>query len=81
MTTVLEHATLTGMDDETRRRLEQAGNAYRDAPANLRAEIIDSGRKGDKPAEIHKAIGYAMTYDYVARLVREDRQAREREQS
>jgi hypothetical protein len=56
-----------------KQRLEQAGRTYREAPAELRAVILASGRAGDKPAEIHKTIGYVYTYDYVARLVREDR--------
>lgn len=56
-----------------RERLEQAGRTYREAPAELRAVILASGRAGDKPADIQKAIGHVYTYDYVARLVREDR--------
>ena len=74
MTTVQEHATLTRMDDETRQGLEQAARAYERAPAELKAKILAAGRKGDKPAAIVKAIGHVYTYDYVARLVREDRE-------
>jgi len=73
MTVVLEHATLTGVDDETRRELEQAAAEYEAAPKRLRAAIFAAADKGDKPADIVKAIGYVYTYDYVARLVRERR--------
>ena len=70
-----EHETLTGMDEATCQRLAHAGRAYKEAPGNLRQEIIDAGRRGDKPADIVKAIGHVYTYDYVARLVRENRSA------
>ena len=70
---MLEHETLAAMDEETRAKLATAAKAYRDAPADLRAAIIESGRNGDRPADIVKAIDYAFTYDYVARLVRQDR--------
>ena len=70
---MIDRETLTDMDDATRDKLAAAARAYLDAPANLRAAIIDAGRKGDRPADIVKAIDYAFTYDYVARLVRQDR--------
>lgn len=76
MTVVLEHATLAGVDEETRQRLEAAADAYRRAPDDLKAEIIDAGRRGEKPAAIARAIDYAYTYDYVAKLIREDKAAR-----
>jgi hypothetical protein len=72
---MLEHATLTDMDDETRRGLEEAADDVLNGPDRLRARIVAAGRKGDKPAEIHRVIYPAYTYDYVARLVREDRAA------
>jgi hypothetical protein len=70
---MLEHETLTDVDDETRRELAAAADAYVQAPAKLRAAIIKAGRAGEKPADITRAIDYAFTYDYVARLVRQDR--------
>jgi hypothetical protein len=72
---MIDRETLTdmAMDEETRAKLAAAAKTYVEAPANLRAAIIESGRKGDRPADIVKAIGYAFTYDYVARLVRQDR--------
>lgn len=73
MTVMMDRETLTDMDDETRDKLTAAARAYLDAPANLRAAIIDAGRLGDRPADIVKAINYAFTYDYVARLIRQDR--------
>jgi hypothetical protein len=76
MTAVLEHETLTQMDDETRVRLGQAAAAYKAAPRTLRDEIFASADKGDRAADIVKAIDYAYTYDYVARLVRERRSPR-----
>jgi hypothetical protein len=74
---MLEHETLTHVDDDTRRELADAADAYVQAPAKLRAAIIKAGRAGEKPADITRAINHVMTYDYVARLVREDRAARE----
>jgi len=72
---MLEHETLTGVDDETRQALEAAADNYAMAPARLQAAILAAARQGDKPALIARAIGYVYTYDYVARLVRKDRQA------
>lgn len=73
VTALLDHATLTQVDDETRRELEAAADAYEKASPRLRAVIIKAARNGNKPSEITRAIRYAMTYDYVARLIREDR--------
>ena len=73
---MLDRETLTGMaemDDGTRAKLAAAAQAYQDAPANLREAIIEAGRNGEKPADIARAIDYAFTYDYVARLIRQDR--------
>lgn len=72
---MLEHETLTGMDEETRRGLAEAADDVVNGPDRLKARIIAAGRKGDRPADIHKVIYPAYTYDYVARLVREDREA------
>ena len=66
-------AAMAEMDEATRAKLFAAARAYLDAPANLRAAIIEAGRNGDKPADIARAIEYAFTYDYVARLIRQDR--------
>ena len=72
---MMDRETLTDMpmDAETRAKLAAVARAYLDAPANLRAAIIEAGRNGDKPADIARAIDYAFTYDYVARLIRQDR--------
>jgi hypothetical protein len=72
---MLEHETLTGVDDETRQSLTVAADNYEHAPARLQAAILDAARAGEKPAAITRAIGYVYTYDYVARLVRLDRRA------
>lgn len=61
------------MDEETRQALADAGQAYKEAPAQLRAAVLAAADKGEKPADIQRAIGYVWTYDYVARLVREHR--------
>ena len=71
-----ERATLTAMDDATKQELAALGAVYRETPAKLREAVIAAGRRGDKPAEIHRAIGYVWTYDYVAKLVRDDRKRR-----
>lgn len=73
---MIDRETLTDvaeMDAETRDTLAAAARAYLAAPANLRAAIIEAGRNGEKPADIARAIDYAFTYDYVARLIRQDR--------
>lgn len=74
MTVTIDHrATLADVDEQTRQALEVAADNYEHGPDRLKAAILDSARKGDKPAAIARAIGYVYTYDYVARLVREDR--------
>lgn len=73
MTVVQEHETLTRVDDETRQELEAAADAYVQSPATLKAAIVAAARKGERPADIVRAIRHVYTYDYVARLVREDR--------
>lgn len=73
MTVMQERETLPGVDDETRQELAAAAGVYEEAPARLKAAILDAARKGDRPATIVKAIRHVYTYDYVARLVRHDR--------
>ena len=74
MTVVLDQrATLTDVDDETRQSLKAAADEYEQAPARLKTAILEAARKGDKPAAIARAIGYVYTYDYVARVIRQDR--------
>jgi hypothetical protein len=74
MTVVLERReTLTDVDEATKLVLEQAATAYEKAPENLKAAILAAAEKGEKPAAIARAIGYVYTYDYVARLIREER--------
>lgn len=81
VTAVLEaDATLAGVDEQTRQELAAAAGAYVQAPENLKAAIIAAAAKGQKPADIARAIGYAYTYDYVAKLVR-DWKAEQRGQS
>jgi hypothetical protein len=72
---MLEHETLTGVDDDTRQSLVLAADNYEHGPARLQAAILTAARKGEKPAAIARAIGYVYTYDYVARLVRRDKSA------
>jgi hypothetical protein len=77
VTAVLEaDATLAGVDEQTRQELAAAADAYIQAPENLKAVIIAAAAKGAKPADIARAIGYAYTYDYVAKIVREWRAER-----
>jgi len=75
VTVILERETLTDVDPETRQSLEVAADNYEHGPARLQAAIIAAARKGEKPADITRAISYVYTYDYVAKLVREDRKA------
>lgn len=59
----------------TRAELEQAADNYVNGPERLKGAIVRAARKGDKPAAIARAIGYAYTYDFTAKLIREDRAA------
>lgn len=72
---MLEHETLTGVDEDTRQLLVLAADNYEHGPARLQAAIVAAARKGEKPAAIARAIGYVYTYDYVARLIRKDKSA------
>jgi hypothetical protein len=72
VTAVLEAgATLAGVDEQTRQELAAAADAYVQAPEKLKAAILAAAAKGEKPAAIARAIGYAYTYDYVAKLIRD----------
>lgn len=73
VTMTMEPGTLTQVDPETRAELEQAADNYVNGPDRLKAAMIKAARKGDKPAAIARAIGYAYTYDFTAKLVRADR--------
>jgi hypothetical protein len=73
VTVILEPATLTQVDEATRRELDSLAEADEQAPVRLRAAILAAARKGDKPSEITRAIRHAYTYEYVARLIRADR--------
>jgi hypothetical protein len=72
---MLEHETLSDMDEERAARLAAKADAYERAPVELQAEILDAARAGEKPADIQRAIRHVQTYDYVARKVREDKAA------
>lgn len=73
VTVLSEHATLTVMDEATAKELADAADAYEAAPVRLRRAILDAARNGEKPADITRAIRHVFTYDYVARLIRQDR--------
>jgi hypothetical protein len=75
VTTDIDRETLPQVDPETRAQLEQAADNYVNGPDRLKAAIVAAGRKGNKPADIARAIGYAHTYDFTAKLVREDKAA------
>lgn len=75
MTAVLDRETLTAVDEETRQALKVAADNYEHGPARLQAAILAAARKGERPAAITRAISYAYTYDFVAKLVRSDRRA------
>jgi len=75
VTATIEHETMTGMGESVRQELAGLADAYEQAPVNLRAAIYEAAQAGNKPAEIARAIRYVMTYDYVAKLIREDRAA------
>jgi hypothetical protein len=68
-----QRATLADVEEATRLALKAAADEYEQAPARLKAAILEAARAGDKPAAIARAIGYVYTYDYVARIIRLDR--------
>jgi hypothetical protein len=61
------------MDDDTARELAAAAEAYETGPVRLRSAILRAARNGEKPADITRAIRHVYTYEYVARLIRQDR--------
>jgi hypothetical protein len=75
VTMTMESGTLTQVDPATRTELEQAADNYVNGPDRLKAAIVKAARRGEKPAAIARAIGYAYTYDFTAKLVRADRAA------
>jgi hypothetical protein len=75
VTADIDRETLPQVDPETRDELERAADNYVNGPDRLKAAMIKAARKGDKPAAIARAIGYAHTYDFTAKLIREDRAA------
>lgn len=75
MTFTHDPETLTQVDPETRADLEGAADNYVNGPDRLKAAITRAARKGDKPADIARAISYAYTYDFTAKLIREDKAA------
>lgn len=79
---MIEHEMLPSMDDdearkerETRQALSAAADVYQRAPEHLKNVIIAAARGGMRPSEITRAIGYAYTYVYVGKLIRDDRKA------
>ena len=68
VTTPMDPGTLTQVDPETRAELEQAADNYVNGPDRLKAAMIRAARKGDKPAAIARAINYAYTYDFTAKV-------------
>ena len=76
VTAITAPETLTDMDEDTARELADAADAYEAAPVRLRRAIIDTARKGEKAADITRAIRHVYTYEYVGRLIRKDRAGR-----
>ena len=72
VTVVQDRETLTAVEDKTRQALEAAASAYEQAPATLKEAIRAAARAGQRPADIVKAIKHVYTYDYVARIVRDE---------
>lgn len=62
------------MDDDVRDDLQEAAQALRDAPDNLKAAIIRAAAKGDNANKITEAIGFVYSPDYVRRIIREARE-------
>lgn len=75
VTADIDRETLPQVDSETLADLEQAADNYVNGPDRLKRAIIRAARSGEKPAAIARAIGYAYTYDFTAKLVREDKTA------
>lgn len=60
----------------TKTQLAEAARTYREAPDHLKAAILAAADRGDRPAEITRAIDHTYTADYVARLVREHKKGK-----
>lgn len=62
--------------------LEEAATTYEEAPKRLKAAILKAAlERGEKPAVITRKIRHVYTADYVARLVRTERERREKASS
>jgi hypothetical protein len=59
------------VDDKVRTQLEEAAAAFRDAPKNLKAAIIEAARQGNTSAEIASAINLTYGPDYVSQIIRD----------
>lgn len=74
--------TLNGVDKATETELKEAARAYVEAPKRLKAAILRAAfERGETPASIVRAIGHVYTYDYVARLIRQEKQRRAEQQT
>lgn len=51
--------------------LAEAATAYLEAPKRLQAAIVKAADQGETAIEIAKAINFAYSPDYVARVIRE----------
>lgn len=56
------------VDPDTEKELGDLADVYSTAPAKLRAGILKAAAKGDKPAEITRAIKHVYSTDYVERI-------------
>lgn len=65
------------MSEEMKAKLAHAAHVYRQAPIDLKAAILTAYDGGKSVVEITRAIEHAYTADYVARIVREHRKAKE----
>lgn len=58
--------------------LAEAATAYLEAPKRLQAAIVKAASQGETAVEIAKAINFAYSPDYVAKIAREAGVARPR---
>lgn len=52
--------------------LEQAADAFKEAPKRLQAAIVRAAEGGETALEIAKAIDFAYSPDYVSRIIRKE---------
>jgi len=68
-----DRENLASVDKDVKADLQQAAEALRTAPANLKAAIIRAAAKGENANKITEAIQFVYSPDYVRGIIRQAR--------